>query len=294
MFNGRRTGLDALFDRPKPSQWSVFFASPLIYLAKIIYYLQRPRQTTERNQKAITVICISDTHNTQPQVPYGDLLIHAGDLTQSGSVEEIEAALKWLKSLNHPHKVVVAGNHDFALDSGETGRFQWDGIRYLQDDSTNILFSNGRVMKIFGSPWTPTPGTWAFQHPPDKDVWTSKVPDDTDILVTHRPPRFHLDAAGFGDGNLLQELWRVRPRLHIFGHIHEGYGRDFLIHDQFELWYEDILRGSGGFLVLLRMFGRFIELKWRGRPAAGTELVNAAIIGGMKDDERRNAITVSL
>ena len=117
MCSRRRTGLDALFDRPKPSQWATFFASPLVYLAKTIYQLHQPQQALRRHQKPIKVICISEAHNAQPQVPHGDLLIHAGDLTQSGSIEEIEAAVKWLKSLSHPHKVVTVGNHDLALDS---------------------------------------------------------------------------------------------------------------------------------------------------------------------------------
>ena len=294
MFNPRNESLDALFDRPKPSQWQTFFASPLTYLARLMYSSQRPLQIQRGNLETITVVCISDTHNCQPEVPDGDLLIHAGDLTQSGTSEEVQATLDWIESLNHLLKVLIAGNHDLALNSAKKDSLEWHDIQYLEDSSTRIQFSNGRILKIFGRPWTPTPGTWAFQHAQNEDLWTKKIPDDTDILVTHGPPRFHLDAGRLGDASLLEELWRVRPRLHVFGHIHYGYGRDFLVYDQFERCYENIFRGSKGGIELFWMITRYIELKWRGRSTVGTQLVNAAIVGGLRDEERRNPLVVSL
>lgn len=295
MFGPRKSGLDALFDRPKPSRLQLFVASPSKYLAKSLYlYQTHRRQSLRPPQKAIRIACISDTHNTQPPIPHGDLLIHAGDLTQSGSPKEIQAALTWLQSLSHPHKIVIAGNHDISLDSDDNSTFKWGDVIYLQDSGTRIKFSNGRCLNVFGSPWTPTPGTWAFQHLRNKDVWTGRIPDGTDILVTHMPPRFHLDIAGFGDDNLLKELWRTRPRLHVFGHVHEGWGKEVLIYDQFEAWYEDICRGSGGLFALLKMLFLCIAFVCQPRGTRGTVLVNAAAVGGLRETERRSPTLVSI
>lgn len=295
MFGPRNTGLDALFDRPKPSIWQSFVASPLKYLAKNLYlYQNRQRRTCRPPEKAVKIVCISDTHNTQPPIPHGDLLVHAGDLTQSGSPEEIQAGLTWLQSLSHPHKIVIAGNHDIGFDTDDISDFQWGDVKYLQDSETSISFSNGRRLNVFGSPWTPTPGTWAFQHSHNKDVWTGRIPVNTDLLVTHMPPRFHLDIAGFGDDNLLKELWRVRPKLHVFGHVHGGWGKDCLIYDQFELWYEEICRGSGGLFALLTMLFRCLSFVWQARDTRGTILVNAAAVGGLRETERRSPTVVLL
>ena len=294
----RRQGLEALFDRSDPSMWQSFIASPLKYLANALYHYQARRQAAIRPpEKKITIACISDTHNTQPPIPDADLFIHAGDLTQSGSATEIQEALTWIQSLSHiRHKIVIAGNHDIALNSDDRSHsnFQWGGITYLQDGRTRINFSNGRYLSVFGSPWTPTPGPWVFQYPRNEDVWTRKVPEDTDVLVTHMPPRFHLDVAGFGDDNLLKELRRVRPKVHVFGHVHGGWGREFLIYDRFEACYEDICRGSGGFLALLKMWICFVGFFWRARSTRGTVLVNAAAVGGLRDEKRRKPILISI
>lgn len=294
MFGPSRGSLDALFDRHKPSRWQQFLASPTKYSASFLYGLQQQWHTYRKPSRAISVVCISDTHNTQPEVPHGDLLIHAGDLSQSGSLEEVQTTVDWLKTLSHPHKVIIAGNHDMLFESDDQAQLDLGNITYLQDNSTGIRFRNGRALNIYGSPWTPTPGTWAFQHRREQDVWTGSVPENTDILVTHRPPRFHLDVAGYGDDNLLKELWRTRPRLHVFGHVHEGYGKDFIAYDRFEVRYEDVCRGSAGFTTLMKMLGQLVWFRCSSRAVSGTVLVNAAAVGGLKDTERRSPLLVYL
>ena len=294
MFSNKQGGLDALFNRPEPAEWQKFIASPLPYLARLLYRIRQNLSQTNHHHPAngVKVVCISDTHNTKPIVPHGDLLVHAGDLTQAGSVQEVREAVDWLQSLSHPHNVVVAGNHDICLDSEERAKVRWGDIVYLQDELSDIRFSNGRVLRVFGSPWTPTPGTWAFTYSRKDDVWNNKIPTAVDILVTHMPPKFHLDVAGYGDGNLLGELWRTRPRLHVFGHIHAGYGQDTVIYDRFEQCFESICDAKQGLVALIQMCYCLATYALRPRKSQGTLLVNAAAVGGLHDEEQGKPVTV--
>jgi Icc-related predicted phosphoesterase len=60
-------------------------------------------------------------------------------------------------------------------------------------------------------------------------VW-AKIPDQVDVLITHGPPANILDLTFLGQHvgcpQLLQRIKQIKPRLHVFGHIHEGYGRE--------------------------------------------------------------------
>ena len=111
-FGHDNIGLNSLSNRSEPTQWQLFLASPFQYLAKLLYNLQQQRHALNPKNRGIKVICISDTHNTEPEMPYGDVLIHAGDATQGGTIEEMSKALGWLRRLPHPYIVVIAGNHD--------------------------------------------------------------------------------------------------------------------------------------------------------------------------------------
>ena len=64
------------------------------------------------------IVLVSDTHGLHDsiRVPHGDLLIHAGDLSASGTGHEVAAAAKWLGSLPHRHKIAIAGNHDLFFE----------------------------------------------------------------------------------------------------------------------------------------------------------------------------------
>jgi predicted phosphohydrolase len=173
------------------------------------------------------VICISDTHSRHDdmQVPEGDLLLHAGDCSKLGTREQIESFDRWLGTLPHPHKVVIAGNHDFAFEQDPEARSWITNATYLQDEGVEIggLF-------LWGSPWQPRFFDWAFnldRGEPLRRVW-AKIPPKTDILLTHGPPYGILDATFRGQlvgcEELLEVIGRLRPRLHVFGHIHEAYG----------------------------------------------------------------------
>ncbi|KAK4186264.1 hypothetical protein QBC35DRAFT_273617 [Podospora australis] len=140
-------------------------------------------------QNPIKVVCISDTHNTKPVLPPGDVLIHAGDLTEHGSFDEVQVGLEWLSSQPHRFKILIAGNHDVLFDEdflekyperryGETRTKQdlhWGDVIYLQDTSITLNIpiavqtDDGgqtviRKVTIFGSPWTPQYGISAFQY----------------------------------------------------------------------------------------------------------------------------------
>ena len=108
------------------------------------------------------IVCISDTHNCNEEiaVPDGDLLIHSGDATNSGSIAEVSAFLKWFASLPHRHKIFVAGNHDWLFERQNALARQMTedaGITYLEDSAIEI-----EGLMIYGSPWQPRFFDWAF------------------------------------------------------------------------------------------------------------------------------------
>jgi len=177
---------------------------------------------------------ISDTHGrhykmTQDLMSGGDMIIHAGDVSNRGLKSEIEDFLFWFGNLPYKHKVFIAGNHDFGFEdirhSYEEGIIIPEGVTYLQDDSVTI---DG--IKIYGSPWQPWFHDWAFNlYRGDAlaEKW-NQIPDDVDILVTHGPPHGILDRTErgmiVGCEDLYKRVFEVKPKIHLFGHIHEGYG----------------------------------------------------------------------
>ncbi|KAJ9635080.1 hypothetical protein H2199_008566 [Coniosporium tulheliwenetii] len=227
----------------------------------------------------------------------------AGDLTQFGSFQKLQTSIDWLNILPHKHKIVVAGNHDLHLDPAfrnpnpeQRGTIEWGNIRYLQDDSIDLKCAGGRTVRVFGNPWIIRHGNWAFQYPHSVDVWRNTIPPNTDILVTHTPPRGHLDLKYSGCAFLLDELWRLKskPRLHVFGHVHEGYGQEWVMFDGLQKAYEDVMRGQRGFWALWRVVLQFLKVRtWPGK-GGPTLMVNAAMVGGLRDEVKRVAVTVQL
>lgn len=291
--------MESLLKRPRLSAWESFLRSPLIYLAQKLYSSRDivPRRPIS---DPIIAICISDTHNSQPVLPDGDVLIHAGDLTRSGTFEELQASLDWLKAQPHAHKIIIAGNHDTVLDPSrdtvdDRARLDWGHITYLCNESVTIQCANGRELRVYGSPSSPRYGNWAFQYPRSEDVWAGVVPIGVDILITHAPPRGHLDL-GLGCEHLLREVWRAKPRLHVFGHVHEGHGQEWAGFDGMQDAFEGSLMSKGLWKIV--SFGRLVFEVIRGRFRSAKEapclLVNAAKVGGIWDRERRKPITVVL
>ena len=177
------------------------------------------------------LVLISDTHGFECPVPDGDVLIHAGDLTMSGTVTQISQAAYWLNGLPHKHKIVIAGNHDWLFERKPEKAISLLGpnITYLQDQQTII---NG--VKFWGTPVQPRFYDWAFnvdRGEPIRRYW-GMIPKDVDVLITHGPPRGILDQANAvlntehcGCDDLLTALNWFHPKIHVFGHIHGGYGK---------------------------------------------------------------------
>ena len=184
------------------------------------------------------IVCISDTHNFMEQisVPDGDILVHSGDATIKGTVDEIVVFDHWFSRLPHQYKIFVAGNHDWLFETNNRyARSLLDPkINYLQDSSAII---DG--IKIYGSPWQPRFFDWAFNLNRGHELaekW-SLIPSDVEILITHGPPNGILDAVprvwgieNTGCEELIKRVDQLAAlgtlKLHIFGHIHCGYGVD--------------------------------------------------------------------
>jgi Icc-related predicted phosphoesterase len=182
-------------------------------------------------------VLISDTHNTKPPLPQGEVLIHAGDLTGSGTRKETEAAMQWLgwQALKFEWVVFVGGNHDWFLYhlSKEAGvnavrqfvRPYGENIIYLEDE-----FAGVKGASIYGSPVQPEFCNWAWNQSRGAEIRATwdKIPTGIDMLITHGPPYHVLDWVGkdrVGCQDLRDALDRVQPKVHVFGHIHAGHGK---------------------------------------------------------------------
>lgn len=175
------------------------------------------------------LVILSDTHNRHDliTVPHGDILVHCGDFTGLGEMPELLRFSGWFHELPHTHKVLIAGNHDRLLekDFGLGSRLFWKkDEHYLLDSGVELM-----GLLFWGSPWQPEFNSWAFNLRRGEELrhkW-SLIPEGTDVLMTHGPPlgiRDELKCGNVGCADMWDALNRVKPRLHCFGHIHEGYG----------------------------------------------------------------------
>ena len=175
------------------------------------------------------VVCISDTHelHRELKLPFADLLIHAGDFTFFGrGTRAIVDFNTWLGEQPHPNKIVVPGNHEYILESNPELAGLITNATLLVNESVMV----GGV-KIWGSPLTQHyGGAFGRSNAPDRLRIYNTIPLDTDILVTHGPPYGVLDNSPAeypgpsGDLELRRAVIRVRPKLHVFGHVHAAYG----------------------------------------------------------------------
>jgi Icc-related predicted phosphoesterase len=206
-----------------------------------------PPELPKQPKGAIRFVCISDTHQKHADidVPDGDVLIHAGDFSTKGDLKVVQSLAGFLKKLPHKHKLIIAGNHDvtfhdeyYAKNWKRYHKAEYDvkeiqaclkdlqEITYLEDSEVII-----EGVKIYGSPWLPSYHDWAFNLERGGEVLKQKweqIPNGTDVLITHGPPAKH---GGFVDPktdtgceDLLAAVQKIKPLVHVFGHIHQDYG----------------------------------------------------------------------
>ncbi|RAL10734.1 Metallo-dependent phosphatase [Aspergillus homomorphus CBS 101889] len=209
-------------------------------------------------------LILSDTHNINLPSDSttnhrADVAIHCGDLTQTSMLDEMQASIALLQQIDAPLKLVIAGNHDFTLDTpffrdllekdyarldptaiakfyGEYGEArqlfaapdaQASGIRLLDEGTHQFTLQNGAVLTVYASPYTPARGKMGFQYE-RSEGHAFDIPPGVDVAMTHGPPAGVLDYTAHGQRagcpDLLAAAARARPPMHCFGHIHEGWG----------------------------------------------------------------------
>jgi hypothetical protein len=212
------------------------------------------------------ITLISDTHTRHglinpADLPGGDILIHAGDLMNSGfNSNDAKDFCYWYNSLSqYDSKIFIAGNHDrlFENKPDDANRIyrEYTSIDYLQDNQLTIYNDGpngdltGDNIKIYGTPWQPEFYSWAFNLPKNGPGLMSKweaIPSDTDILITHGPPSGILDTSGYphnepllGCSLLRERVDLIKPKIHVFGHIHGSAG--YLFHNGTHFFNASIL-----------------------------------------------------
>lgn len=174
---------------------------------------------------------ISDTHSGRHhnlKLPGGDVLIHAGDISNYGEYSEVNNFLAWFRSIdNYKHKIFIAGNHDVTIEDRQDWAMK--AIRKLPKNCIYLENSGVEIkkLKIYGTPDCPQFGNWAFMHKLDLLYKIHElIPDDTDILVSHSPPFGILDINKNGVNCGTSTFAGRAPNavIHAFGHIHESYG----------------------------------------------------------------------
>jgi Icc-related predicted phosphoesterase len=187
---------------------------------------------------------ISDTHTKHnlitSDLPGGDLLIHAGDMSSMGYKHEIESFCKWFNKLdNYETKIFIAGNHDWGFQDhpAQTKEIlsNYGTVTYLQDELHMIGENYEDMIKVWGSPWQPEFYNWAFNLPRNGESLKYKwdmIPMNTDILITHGPAWGFVDTimgttTHLGCELLTERIKTVKPKIHVCGHIHSGHGYVF-------------------------------------------------------------------
>ena len=174
------------------------------------------------------ILHLSDTHGKHrllQNLPQADIIVHSGDVSEDGTESEVLDFVNWFCNLDYQHKIFVAGNHDLCLD-GEQIKGLPENVHYLCNSGVEI-----EGIKFWGVPYF-----LSDELNGDTEHLMLKIPKETDILITHRPPYGILDFDddnNFGCVDLLQAVQKICPKYHLFGHIHAGYGIENSQHTTF-------------------------------------------------------------
>lgn len=198
------------------------------------------------------IAAISDQHGFLPDIPTCDLLIVAGDVCPDGFGRHVAAEVPklqqdwfnrevrpWLARSPATHKVLTWGNHDWC---GEACDFSADAppaaqtaaLQIVIDQTTTVSVGN-QTITIWASPWSNQFGYWSFMRRPEAlaEIYNA-IPEGVDIVVSHQPafgygdevPDFRTGRMSHqGSHQLLAAIDRVKPKVLVCGHIHEGHGR---------------------------------------------------------------------
>ncbi|MDB5012109.1 MAG: metallophosphoesterase [Daejeonella sp.] len=185
-------------------------------------------------------LTLSDTHGKHrllKNLPKADVIIHVGDVSRDGSERSVLDFMNWFSELDYEYKIFIAGNHDFYFEQESESYLNKTiptNLIYLNDSGVTI---NG--INIWGSPITPWFYDWAFNRERGTEInkhW-KLIPKNTDVLITHGPPMGILDqvnvSRSVGCEDLLKRINSIKPKVHVFGHIHEAYGSENIEHTKF-------------------------------------------------------------
>ena len=169
------------------------------------------------------ILHLSDTHGCHRRLqdlPEADVIVHSGDFCMAGTEEEAFDFINWFCDLPYKHKIFIAGNHDACLYGAKI-----EGL----DNNTHYLCNSGieiEGIKFYGIPMFMEDcinGNEALNY--------SRIPIDTDILITHAPPYGILDldeGINYGSEKLLEKLTTLNLKAHLFGHIHSSHGSEII------------------------------------------------------------------
>lgn len=173
----------------------------------------------------IDILHLSDTHDQHKNLkslPEADVIVHSGDFTFAGSEEEAYDFMNWFCNLPYKHKIFIAGNHDMCM----YGADHIDGL------SRNVHYLYNNSVVIDGIKFYGIPMFMEDCMDGNLDVFINNIPDDTDVLITHMPPKGTCDLANYGKGpehrgnaTLAELLKKLHPTCHLFGHEHDAYGK---------------------------------------------------------------------
>lgn len=173
----------------------------------------------------IDILHLSDTHGQHKNLkslPEADIIVHSGDFTFAGSEEEAYDFMNWFCNLPYKHKIFIAGNHDMCM----YGADHIDGL------SRNVHYLYNNSVVIDGIKFYGIPMFMEDCMDGNLDVFINNIPDDTDVLITHMPPKGTCDLADYGKGQehrgnatLAELLKKLHPACHLFGHEHDAYGK---------------------------------------------------------------------
>lgn len=173
----------------------------------------------------IDILHLSDTHGQHKNLkslPEADVIVHSGDFTFAGSEEEAYDFMNWFCNLPYKHKIFIAGNHDMCMYGADHIDGLSRNVHYLYNNSVVIDGIKFYGKKMFMEDCMDG----------NLDVFINNIPDDTDVLITHMPPKGTCDLANYGKGpehrgnaTLAELLKKLHPTCHLFGHEHDAYGK---------------------------------------------------------------------